>query len=317
MTNKNTLSIVIPVHNEENNIVILFKEIIKVLRQHSIQAKILFVDDGSTDKTWGKIHTLSKKSSMIQGIKLRTRRGKAVALRIGFAHIRTTYVITMDGDLQDDPIEIPKFLKKLHAGFELVNGWKFHRKDPIDKTLPSKIFNAITSLLTGVQLHDMNCGYKGYAQELAHSLKLHGEMHRFIPVLAQAKGFSLTELKVHHRPRKYGKSKYSWSRFFYGFFDLLTVMYLIKFRTRPLHIFGFIGLTLLSFGTIISAYLSIDKLAFGVKIGDRPLLLLGVLLIIVGLQIVTFGLLGEQLTQLSDNEDYHDFIQSTTKKKHR
>ena len=307
-------SIVIPVHNEEKNIYPLTQEINLVLKKNGLKTKIFFVDDGSSDRTWMNIERVHNKFFHVHGVRLRTHKGKAVALRIGFLQVKSKYVITMDGDLQDDPKEIPHFLSMLEKGNELVNGWKFHRRDPIDKTFPSKIFNKITSFLTGVKLNDINCGYKGYSSELAQSLLLHGEMHRFIPVLASAKGYSVCEIKVNHRSRKYGKSKYAWPRFFYGFFDLLTVLYLIKFQSRPLHVFGFIGMTLFGLGVAISLYLSLDKLIFLVNIGDRPLLLLGVLLIIVGLQIITFGLIGEQLTQLSERDRIYDYYRTSIKK---
>jgi glycosyltransferase involved in cell wall biosynthesis len=229
-------------------------------------------------------------------VELRRNFGKATALQAGFQIARGSVIITMDADLQDDPAEIPRFLAALEQGADLVSGWKRNRQDPITKTLPSKLFNFMTSFLTGIKLRDFNCGFKAYRREVVQSLDLYGELHRYIPVLAYANGFRIGEIAVTHHPRRFGKSKYSFERFLRGAFDLLTVLFLGNFKRRPLHLFGFIGISLFGLGFTIDAYLSLLWLTGTSWIGNRPLLIFGTLLIIVGVQVLIFGLLAEMVT---------------------
>jgi glycosyltransferase involved in cell wall biosynthesis len=229
-------------------------------------------------------------------VELRRHFGKATALQAGFQVAGGAIIITMDGDLQDDPVEIPRFLEALDDGVDLVSGWKKNRQDPLTKTLPSKFFNWVTSLLTGLKLKDFNCGFKAYRREVIQSLDLYGELHRYIPVLAHAHGFRTVEIPVNHHRRSHGKSKYSFERFIRGAFDLMTVLFLGTFKRRPLHLFGLIGMALFSVGFMIDLYLSLLWLTGVAWIGNRPLLIFGTLLIIVGVQVMIFGLLAEMVT---------------------
>lgn len=284
------VSVVIPVKNEEANV----RPLVAVLRQvlQRFDYEIIFVDDGSTDNTLKTI--LSEKKPDVTVVQLRRNFGKAIALQTGFSRASGRYVITMDGDLQDDPSEIPRFLAKLNEGYDLVSGWKIRRKDPLSKTLPSKVFNVLTSAVTGVKLHDFNCGFKAYRGEVTKALHLYGELHRYIPALAHWKGFRVAEISVNHHPRKHGRSKYGVSRLFKGLFDLITVRYLTHYSDRPLHLFGSIGLLLFSFGFVAGIYLTylwyVD-----VVIWNRPLLILSVLLMILGVQFFFFGLIAEMI----------------------
>jgi glycosyltransferase involved in cell wall biosynthesis len=229
-------------------------------------------------------------------VELRRNFGKATALQAGFQVAKGAIIITMDADLQDDPVEIPRFLEALEDGVDLVSGWKQNRQDPLTKTLPSKLFNFATSLLTGIKLRDFNCGFKAYRREVVQSLDLYGELHRYIPVLAYANGFRIGESPVNHHRRSYGKSKYRFERFLRGAFDLITVLFLGTFKRRPLHLFGLIGIVLFGVGFAIDLYLSLLWLTGIAYIGNRPLLILGTLLIIVGVQVLIFGLLAEMVT---------------------
>ncbi len=295
------ISIVIPAFNEEESISELVREISECMR--GILYEIIIIDDGSTDGTWERITELSSLFPL-KGLKLSSNQGKASALAAGFGESSGKYVVTMDADLQDDPSEIPEMIRLMEEkNYDLVSGWKKNRKDPAGKTLPSKLFNLTVKLTTGVKLHDFNCGLKVYRRRLAKNLELYGEMHRYTPVLAAQQGFSVGEKEVHHRPRKYGKTKYGMARFFRGFSDLLTVLFLHRYCYRPLHFFGGIGIivTLIGFG--ISAYMTV--LWFGGEpIGRRPLLLLGVLLLVVGFQFISLGLLGEMFLKLSSRSHY-------------
>ncbi len=295
------ISIVIPAFNEEESISELVQEIKECMK--GMQYEIIVIDDGSTDGTWERITELSSRFPL-KGLKLSSNQGKAAALAAGFVESSGTYVVTMDADLQDDPSEIPEMIKLMEEkNYDLVSGWKKSRKDPVGKTLPSKLFNLTVKLTTGVKLHDFNCGLKVYRSSVAKNLELYGEMHRYTPVLAAQQGFSVGEKVVHHRSRKYGKTKYGMARFFRGFSDLLTVLFLHRYSYRPLHFFGAIGtiLTLTGFG--ISAYMTV--LWFGGEpIGRRPLLLLGVLLLVVGFQFISLGLLGEMLLKLSSRKSF-------------
>ncbi len=284
------VSVVIPVRNEEANVRHLLAALRKVLQ--CFEYELIFVDDGSTDSTLSVI--LSFKTRNVRVVELRRNFGKAVALQAGFSRASGKYVITMDGDLQDDPVEIPRFLAKLNEGYDLVSGWKVRRKDPLSKTLPSRVFNVLTSVVTGVKLHDFNCGFKVYRREVVKALHLYGELHRYIPALANWKGFRVAEIPVLHHPRKYGRSKYGVSRLFKGLFDLITVRYLTHYSDRPLHLFGAIGLLLFMFGFAAGVYLTYLWF-FDVVIWNRPLLILSVLLMILGVQFFFFGLIAEMI----------------------
>ncbi len=295
------ISIVIPAFNEEESISELVQEISECMK--SIQFEIIVIDDGSTDGTWERITELSSRFPL-KGLKLSSNQGKAAALAAGFAESSGRYVVTMDADLQDDPSEILDMIRLMEEkNYDLVSGWKKNRKDPVGKTLPSKLFNLTVKLTTGVKLHDFNCGLKVYRSSVAKNLELYGEMHRYTPVLAAQQGFSVGEKVVHHRPRKYGKTKYGIARFFRGFSDLLTVLFLHRYSYRPLHFFGGIGTLLALIGFGISAYMTV--LWFGGEpIGRRPLLLLGVLLLVVGFQFISLGLLGEMFLKHSSGVHY-------------
>ena len=289
------VSIVVPVHNEERSLAPLLDEINGAMDALCRPWEVVFVDDGSTDGSFRELARLCAADEAVRVVRLRRNFGKAAALAAGFAHARGEAVVTMDSDLQDDPAEIPRLLTKLEEGFDLVSGWKARRRDPWSRRALSWVFNHVTGFLTGVRLHDLNCGLKMYRREVVQDIDLYGELHRFMPVLAHFRGFSVTELPVNHRPREHGRSRYGLERCVRGFLDLLTVLFLGRYRYRPLHLFGGVGLLLGAVGFGICVYLTGVKLT-GAAIGQRPLLTLGALLIIVGIQFLFFGLVSEMLT---------------------
>src|SRR5215212_2005312 len=289
------LSIVVPAVNEAGNVASLHRAIAGVLDATGISFELILVDDGSTDGTWQAIEALSERDRRVVGLRHRRNFGKARGLATGFAAATGDLILTMDADLQDDPAEIPRFLAKLDEGFDLVSGWKQRRQDPLGKTLPSRLFNATVRTVSGVPLHDFNCGFKIYRAEVVRGIRLYGELHRFTPVLAHAEGFRVGELPVRHHPRRWGKSKYGWSRLIKGFLDLLTVIFLTEYRQRPMHVLGVPGVLALSTGGLIGLWLTAEKILTGASIGNRPLLLLAVLLVLVGVQFFGLGLLGELL----------------------
>lgn len=293
------ISVVIPVMNEEGNLAELHQRLSSALAATGADWEILFVDDGSNDGTWREITRLRSTDPHVVAIQHRRNFGKAQALANGFALAHGNTVITMDGDLQDDPDEIPRMLDKLNEGYDLVSGWKQNRQDPWGKTAPSKLFNWTVRSVTGVQLHDFNCGFKAYRGEVTETIRVYGELHRFTPVLASAEGFRIAELPVKHHPRSWGKSKYGLKRLFKGFLDLITVFFLTNYRQRPMHLFGVPGIISVALGVLMGLKLSWDRLANDETIGTRPLLLLSVLLIVVGVQFFGLGLLGEFLVQES------------------
>jgi len=288
-----SLTILIPVMNEEGNLSELYTRLLASLDQVALPFELIFVDDGSKDGTWKLVSELSARDKRVIGLKHRRNFGKAQALSNGFAVARGDVVITMDGDLQDDPAEIPNFLAMLDDGYDLVSGWKQRRQDPLGKTAPSRVFNWTVRKTTGVQLHDFNCGFKAYRHDVTSSIRLYGELHRFTPVLASAEGFRIGELPVKHHARKWGSSKYGWSRLTKGFLDLLTVIFLTQYRQRPMHLFGLPGLVSMALGVLLGLWLTFDKVALGNAIGTRPALLLAVLLVVIGAQFFGLGLLGE------------------------
>lgn len=288
------LSVVIPLLNEEESLPELTEKIVGVLLREKIyDYEIIYIDDGSTDNSYEVIKNLRKNNNRIHCIKFRRNYGKSAALAVGFDMAKGKFVITMDADLQDDPEEIPNLIAKLREGYDLVSGWKKKRYDPISKTIPSKFFNWVTSKASGVKLHDFNCGLKGYKREVVKSLYVYGEMHRYLPALAHLDGFKVTEIVVKHHPRKYGKTKFGLSRFIYGFLDLLTVLVTAKYMKRPLHFFGSIGTLLLFVGFLVDLYLAIHWFMGDKNLSNRPLLIFGVALIIVGVQFISLGLIGE------------------------
>ena len=302
------ISVVLPVLNERGSLPQLYEELVDVLDGVGLEYEILFVDDGSTDGSTELCREYVEQDPRVVLIELRRHFGKATALQAGFQAARGKYIITMDADLQDDPKEIPRFLEGLENGYDLMCGWKKDRKDPISKTWPSKFFNFVTAKASGLKLQDFNCGFKAYRREVVEGLDIYGELYRYIPVIVHAKGFRVGELPISHRVRSFGESKYGVERFFRGPFDLLTILFLSAFRRRPLHLFGPIGVGIGLLGVIINFYLAILWFA-GQGIGERPLLMLGTLMIIVGIQILIFGLLGEMITSSTyKSTEVRDFI---------
>ena len=289
------ISVVIPVHDEERSVELLYDELRSALEPLGSEWETIFVDDGSTDGTFAALTRLHSRNENVRVVRLRRNFGKAAALVAGFDQAQGDTVVTIDGDLQDDPAEIPRLLAKLDEGFDLVSGWKANRRDPLTRRIPSRLFNLVTSRFSGVRLHDMNCGLKAYRAEVVHGLRLYGELHRFIPVLAHYRGFRIAELPLNHRAREHGRSRYGLERYIRGFLDLLTVSFMGRYRHRPLHLFGGLGLALATVGIGILIYLTVDK-AFGHAIGGRPLLTLGVLLVVVGMQFFSLGLISEMIT---------------------
>jgi len=281
--------------DEERTVERLYDELARVLEPRAEPWEVVYVDDGSRDGTAAALARLHAATTNVKVVRLRRSAGKAAALDAGFREVEGDLVVTIDGDLQDDPAEIPRLLARLDEGYDLVSGWKARRHDPLARRILSRVFNAVTGRISGVRLHDMNCGLKAFRVEVARELDLYGELHRFVPVLAHDLGFRVTELPVNHRAREHGRSRYGMERYLRGFFDLLTVSFMSRYRHRPLHLFGGLGLGLGASGTAILVYLTIVKLA-GEPIGRRPLLLLGVLLVVVGIQFLSLGLLSELLT---------------------
>jgi len=289
------ISVVVPLHNEERSIALLHEELQAALDPLGEEWEAVYVDDGSTDESFSALTRLHAREENVRVVRLRRNFGKAAALAAGFAQASGELVVTIDGDLQDDPSEIPRLLAKLEEGFDLVSGWKTRRRDPLSRRIPSKLFNWVAGWMSGLRLHDMNCGLKAYRAEVVRSLVLYGELHRFIPVLAHEQGYRVAELPVNHRPREHGRSRYGLERYLRGFLDLLTVSFMGRYRHRPLHLFGGLGLLLGGAGVVILAYLTVVKLT-GHAIGQRPLLTLGVLLVVVGMQFFTLGLISEMIT---------------------
>jgi glycosyltransferase involved in cell wall biosynthesis len=299
------ISVVVPLLNEEESLPELTERVVQNLTQFGRTFEIVFIDDGSTDKSFDVIRSLKEKYSMIRAIRFRKNFGKSAALSEAFKIVRGQYVITMDADLQDDPDELPNLIRKLEEGFDLVSGWKKIRHDPFSKTIPSRFFNWVTRVMTGIKLHDFNCGLKAYRWEVVNDVQIYGELHRYVPVLAKREGHQrITEIIVKHHARKYGYSKFGLSRFLKGFLDLVTVLFLARYVKRPLHLFGSIGFLVLAIGMGINTYLSFNWF-LGVPLGNRPLLFLGVLLVLVGIQIISTGLIGELITHHFHKQEQH------------
>jgi glycosyltransferase involved in cell wall biosynthesis len=291
------ISIVIPLYNEEESLPELEKQIEKAL-SGTYTYEIIFVDDGSSDLSWQVITKLKEKGEYVKGISFRNNYGKSTALQAGFEQAKGRYVVTMDADLQDDPNEVPEMVQLLKDGYDLVSGWKKERYDPISKTVPSKFFNFVTRISAGIKLHDFNCGLKAYKSEVIKNIYLYGELHRYVPMLAKRAGFGrITEKVVTHHPRKYGSTKFGLSRFINGFLDLITILFVQKYLQKPMHFFGSIGVLLLIAGGAINLYMAYVRLVLSGGIGDRPLLFLGILLMVLGVQFFSTGLLGELINR--------------------
>jgi glycosyltransferase involved in cell wall biosynthesis len=297
------ITAVIPVFNERESLQLLHSEIAEAAARHSLELEILFVDDGSADGSWGAIAELAQKNEHVRGIRLRRNFGKAAALTAGFRAARGEIIVTLDGDLQDDPREIPRFLTALEKGLDVVSGWKRVRHDPWHKVWPSRIFNSCVSWLTGVRLHDHNCGMKCYRAGIFREVRLYGELHRFIPVLAAARGYRVGEIEINHRPRRFGHSKYGVPRFIKGFLDLMTVKFLTGFGQRPQHLLGTVGLFSFLLGFLGLAYLGVtwiinftypDPKPF-LPLHQRPLMIYALAALLLGAQLMSIGFLAELL----------------------
>jgi glycosyltransferase involved in cell wall biosynthesis len=291
---RHALSIVIPAKDEEESLPLVVARIIAACAAggHALR-DIVLVDDGSRDQSWQVMCKLAGDHEVVQAIRLRRNFGKATALMVGIGACAGDVIITMDADLQDDPDEISRFVETLDRGFDLVSGWKQERRDPLSKTLPSRLFNKVTARISGVALNDFNCGFKAYRREIFDAIQLYGELHRYVPVLANALGYRIAEIPVRHHARRFGSSKYGMARYLRGFLDLLTVVLITRFAYRPGHLFGGIGSLLAGGGAAAVGYLIGLKLLTGASIGSRPLLLLGVMAVIVGMQLILFGMLAE------------------------
>lgn len=302
------LSVVIPSYNEEESLEELYQNIVKNVKQCIAAGlvsdyEIVFVDDGSSDASVSKMRDIHREDDKVHMISFRKNFGKAAALQAAFRNVDGDIIVTMDADLQDDPAEIEHFIRKMDEGFDLVSGWKVNRKDPLEKRLPSKLFNKVTATLSGVDLHDFNCGFKAYRREVVDSLDVYGELHRYLPVLAYRKGYRIAEIPVHHKQRKFGKSKYGVERYLRGLFDSVSVSFISKFYDRPMYFFGRIGLVSSGVGFLMCMKLTVNWLR-GRSIGKRPLLLLGVMLILLGMQSISIGLIGDMIVDATYRKRY-------------
>jgi len=293
------ITVIVPLLDEEGSLEELHRQLSEALADRHYE--ILFIDDGSRDKSSEILQKIIENDPMAGVITFHKNRGKSAALAAGFKRSRGDIIVTIDADLQDDPKEIPNLIRKIEEGCDLVSGWKMDRKDPFTKTIPSKLFNWITAKMSGIPLHDFNCGLKAYRREVIENIQVYGQLHRFLPVLANMEGFSIGEIKVKHHPRKFGKTKFGATRFLYGFLDFLTILYTTRYTKRPLHLFGLLGIMSLFAGTLINIYLSIGWF-MGTPIGNRPLFFLGILLTILGGQFFSIGLLGEMITRATASE---------------
>jgi len=291
------ISVVVPVHNEQESLATLLTELDAVAVDRGIaEIEFIFVDDGSTDGSWNVIQDLVERDSRVRAIRFRRNFGKAAALTAGFQTARGEIIFTLDGDLQDDPMEIPRFLDRLEEGFDLVSGWKRTRHDPWHKVFPSRVFNAMVSSLTGCRLHDHNCGFKAYRREVIQEVRIYGELHRFVPALAYARGFRVSEIEVHHRPRRFGSSKYGVTRFLKGLLDLISVRFLTGYSQRPGHILGGAGLGLTTLGVFGLLGFALRCLGGELAMGAIAFLILSCLMLVLGIQLFSVGLLAELVT---------------------
>jgi len=313
------ISIVIPLLNEEESLPELHDWIRKVMDEHGFSYEILFIDDGSRDNSWQVIGTLAAKNPAVRGVRFRRNYGKSAALNVGFARTRGRVVITMDADLQDSPDEIPELYRRItHEGFHLVSGWKKKRYDPLTKTIPTKLFNFATRAMSGINLHDFNCGLKAYNGEVVKNIEVYGEMHRYIPVIAKWEGYNrIGEQVVQHRARKYGSSKFGWSRFINGFLDLLSIFFMSRFGKKPMHFFGMLGVLFFLLGFGLAAYLGIDKLMHISRnqaaplVTSTPYFYIGLVAMIIGVQLFLAGFLGELISRNGADRNSYSIIEET------
>lgn len=313
------ISLVIPVYNEEESLKTLLGEIEATAAKASLEVEVLFVDDGSRDGSWNIIAELAAEHAWVHGIRFRRNFGKAAALSAGFRAAQGEIILTLDADLQDDPAEIPNFLAALGDNRDVISGWKRTRHDPWHKVLPSRVFNAMVSWTTGVKLHDHNCGMKAYRAEIFREVRLYGELHRFIPVLAAARGFRVGEIEIRHRARRFGYSKYGVRRFIKGFLDLLTVKFLTGYGQRPQHLLGSLGILCFALGGLGMTYLAFtwvvrlyDQSIFPEPLHDRPLLHYSIAILLLGAQMMSIGFLAELITAYqSRDEDTYSISQQT------
>jgi glycosyltransferase involved in cell wall biosynthesis len=304
------LSVVIPLYNEEESLPELALQLESELNKLTKgRFEVIFVDDGSTDKSFQVLRTIHERNRKFRAIRFRRNYGKSAALSVGFSEAKGLIVCTMDADLQDDPSEIRNLVDKLKEGYDLVSGWKKKRHDPITKTIPSRFFNFVTSKMSKLKLHDFNCGLKIYRREVIKSIQVYGEMHRYIPALAHFEGFRIAEIPVKHHPRRYGKSKYGFSRMIKGYLDLLTVMFTTRYLKRPLHFFGTVGSLFAGAGFAIDLYLLVEWFLDKTALSNRPLLLFGIGLIIVGVQLISLGLVGELVTKSSIDKNNYNIME--------
>jgi glycosyltransferase involved in cell wall biosynthesis len=302
------ISIVVPLYNEEESLPELCNWIDKVIKDFDKTYEILLIDDGSSDKSWDVISNLNKQNSSIRGIRFRRNYGKSAALNVGFEAAQGSVVITMDADLQDSPDEIPELYRLItEDGFDLISGWKQKRFDPITKTVPTRLFNWAARKMSGIYLHDFNCGLKAYKNEVVKNIEVYGEMHRYIPVLAKWAGFKkIGEKVVQHQARKYGTTKFGWERFVNGFLDLLSITFVSKFGKRPMHLFGLLGTISFFLGFMIAAYLAFAKFAMqAYKMTERPLFFFGLFFMVVGTQLFLAGFLGELISRGSADRNQY------------
>jgi glycosyltransferase involved in cell wall biosynthesis len=298
---------VIPAYNEEESLKPLAVELRRVFNEmKDYEFEVIIVDDGSTDNSLKVLNEIRKEDERFKFISFQKNYGKSAALSVGFKYATGDLIVTMDADLQDDPHEIPNLVKKIDEGYDLVSGWKKIRFDPFIKKYSSRVFNFVTAFMTGIKIHDFNCGLKIYRKEVAQSIKVYGEMHRYLPVLAHWNGFRVGEIVVKHHPRRYGKTKFGASRFLKGFLDLITILFTTRYLRRPLHFFGTIGFLLFLIGFGIDLYLAIEWAFYGQYLTNRPMLWLGILLILLGVQTTAIGLIGEMIAHHAQRvEDYH------------
>ena len=297
------LSVVVPVYNEDESVPMLYQRLTEVLAAgplpYHTSYEIILIDDGSRDRSMAVCAEIQRHDPHVRVMQFRRNFGKTAALHAGFGMARGERIVTIDADMQEDPGDMFRLLAKLDEGYDLVSAWREQRNDPLSKTLPSRFFNGVVSRITGVHLHDFNCGFKAYTHEVIAELRLYGELHRFVPVLAQQQGFRVTEVPVVHSPRRYGKSKFGAKRLGRGYLDFIQVLFLTSYLRRPLRLFGAVGTLFTGLGLVICAYLALVWMQGQRPIGDRPLLTLGVLLVITGLQFISTGLVGEMLRNSS------------------
>jgi glycosyltransferase involved in cell wall biosynthesis len=307
------ISVVIPVYNEVESLPELYPWILRVMKENDFSYEILFVDDGSKDGSWGWIEKTAAEDPNVKGIRFRRNYGKSAVLNTGFEEAKGDVVITMDSDLQDSPDEIPALYRKIkEEGYDLISGWKRKRYDPVSKTLPSKLYNATASMVTGIKLHDFNCGLKAYKNEVIKSIEVYGEMHRYIPYIAKQAGFTrIGEMVVKHQARKYGVTKFGLSRFVYGYLDLMSIYFISRFGKRPMHLFGTLGSLMFLLGFLAAAWLGAYKLYHSYhgilveRVTQSPYFYLALTMMILGTQLFLAGFLGELVSRSSVERNFY------------